>query len=102
MGVSHRVCLLHSCLFDVTPGSGAGRRGCDRLRCREEDGLMALFRQVAELAEELAGEAGRLKKRAAIAEAIAAVAGGGPVGRMLGCLRCIWRGRRLRRRMGGS
>jgi DNA ligase 1 len=34
---------------------------------------MALFRAVAELAEELAGEAGRLKKRAAIAEVIAAV-----------------------------
>ena len=31
---------------------------------------MALFRNVAELAEKLAGEAGRLKKRAAIAEAI--------------------------------
>jgi DNA ligase-1 len=34
---------------------------------------MALFLGVAELAEELAGEAGRLKKRAAIAAAIAAV-----------------------------
>ncbi len=34
---------------------------------------MALFRNVAELAEKLAGEAGRLKKRAAIAEAISSV-----------------------------
>ena len=34
---------------------------------------MALFRDVADLAEMLAGEPGRLKKRAAIAEAIAAV-----------------------------
>ncbi len=34
---------------------------------------MALFRAVAELAEELAGEAGRLKKRATIAAAILAV-----------------------------
>ena len=34
---------------------------------------MALFRAVAELAEDLAGEAGRLKKRAAIAQAIAGV-----------------------------
>jgi DNA ligase-1 len=34
---------------------------------------MALFLELAELAEELAGEAGRLKKRAAIAGAIAAV-----------------------------
>ena len=39
---------------------------------------MALFSAVAELAEELAGEAGRLKKRAAIAEAIAAVRVAGP------------------------
>ena len=35
---------------------------------------MALFRDVARLAEELAGEGGRLKKRAAIAEAIGRVA----------------------------
>ena len=35
---------------------------------------------VAELAEELAGEAGRLKKRAAIAEAIAAVHAADPGG----------------------
>jgi DNA ligase 1 len=34
---------------------------------------MALFRRLAELADELAGEPGRLKKRAAIAEAIATV-----------------------------
>ena len=34
---------------------------------------MALFRDVAELAEEMAGEAGRLKKRAAIAAAIRSV-----------------------------
>ena len=34
---------------------------------------MALFASVAVLAEELAGEASRLKKRAAIAQAIAAV-----------------------------
>ena len=39
---------------------------------------MALFRDVAELAERLAGEAGRLKKRAAIAEAIAAVHAAAP------------------------
>jgi DNA ligase-1 len=39
---------------------------------------MALFLKVAELAEELAGEAGRLKKRAAIAEAIAAVHAAAP------------------------
>src|ERR1700730_10401346 len=37
------------------------------------DEAMALFSAVAELAEELAGEAGRLKKRAAIAGAISAV-----------------------------
>ena len=62
---------------------------------------MARFAALAELAERLAGEASRLKKRAAIAEAIARCSGGSG-GRMLGCLRCIWRGRRLRRRMGGS
>ncbi len=39
---------------------------------------MALFLKVAELAEELAGEAGRLMKRAAIAEAIAAVHAAAP------------------------
>jgi DNA ligase 1 len=39
---------------------------------------MALFAAVAELAEELAGESGRLKKRAAIARAIAAVHEGAP------------------------
>jgi DNA ligase-1 len=37
------------------------------------DGAMALFAAVAALAEELAGEAGRLKKRAAIAGAISVV-----------------------------
>ena len=36
---------------------------------------MAMFRALAELAEGLAGERSRLKKRAAIAGAIAAVAG---------------------------
>ncbi|MEO6910996.1 MAG: ATP-dependent DNA ligase [Edaphobacter sp.] len=41
---------------------------------------MALFRKVAELAEKLAGEAGRLKKRTAIAEAIAAVHAAAPEG----------------------
>jgi DNA ligase-1 len=39
---------------------------------------MALFAAVAELAEELAGESGRLKKRAAIARAIAAVHAAAP------------------------
>ena len=39
---------------------------------------MALFAAVADLAEELAGEAGRLKKRAAIAGAISAVHEGAP------------------------
>jgi DNA ligase 1 len=39
---------------------------------------MALFSAVAELAEQLAGEAGRLKKRAAIAEAISAVDASAP------------------------
>jgi DNA ligase-1 len=39
---------------------------------------MALFAAVATLAEELAGEAGRLKKRAAIAEAIASVHAAAP------------------------
>jgi ATP-dependent DNA ligase I len=39
---------------------------------------MALFREVADLAEKLAGEPGRLKKRAAIAEAIAAVHAAAP------------------------
>ena len=39
---------------------------------------MALFLKLAELAEELASEAGRLKKRAAIAEAIAAVHAAAP------------------------
>ncbi len=62
---------------------------------------MAMFRALAELAEGLAGEGSRLKKRAAIAEAIAC-GGGGSRWRMRGCLRCIWRGSRLRRRMGGS
>jgi DNA ligase 1 len=41
---------------------------------------MALFLGVATLAEELAGEAGRLKKRAAIAQSIAAVEAGDPGG----------------------
>src|SRR5579871_6895455 len=41
---------------------------------------MALFRELAELAEMLAGEAGRLKKRAAIAEAIARVHAASPDG----------------------
>src|SRR5215472_8329891 len=39
---------------------------------------MAVFASVAELAEKLAGEAGRLKKRAAIAEAISAVHAAAP------------------------
>ena len=39
---------------------------------------MAMFRALAELAEWLAGESGRLKKRAAIAEAIAAVHAAAP------------------------
>jgi len=39
---------------------------------------MALFREVADLAEVLAGEPGRLKKRAAIAEAIAAIHAAAP------------------------
>ncbi|HEX3374037.1 MAG TPA: ATP-dependent DNA ligase [Edaphobacter sp.] len=39
---------------------------------------MALFAAVAQLAEELAGEAGRLKKRAAIAEAISSVHAAAP------------------------
>jgi DNA ligase-1 len=39
---------------------------------------MALFREVADLAEILAGEPGRLKKRAAIAEAIAAIHAAAP------------------------
>ncbi|HZY61099.1 MAG TPA: ATP-dependent DNA ligase [Edaphobacter sp.] len=39
---------------------------------------MALFRSLAQLAEELAAETGRLKKRAAIAEAIAAVHAAAP------------------------
>jgi DNA ligase-1 len=43
-----------------------------------EDLRMALFRDLAALAEELAGEAGRLRKRAAIAGAIAAVHAGAP------------------------
>src|SRR6266851_4817199 len=42
------------------------------------DEAMALFAGVAELAEELAGEAGRLKKRAAIARAISAVHAAAP------------------------
>src|SRR5271170_3098319 len=41
--------------------------------CQESRCEMALFSAVATLAEELAGEASRLKKRAAIAAAIAAV-----------------------------
>ena len=41
---------------------------------------MAMFLKVAELAEALAGEAGRLKKRAAIAKAIAEVEAGDPGG----------------------
>src|SRR6266516_3677854 len=44
--------------------------------CRDE--AMALFSAVAELAEEFAGEAGRLKKRAAIAGAISAVHAAAP------------------------
>src|SRR4051794_23467792 len=39
---------------------------------------MALFRELAELAEMLAGETGRLKKRGAIAEAIARVHAAAP------------------------
>ena len=39
---------------------------------------MALFREVANLAEKLAGESSRLKKRSAIAEAIRAVHDGEP------------------------
>lgn len=39
---------------------------------------MALFREVADLAEKLAGEPGRLKKRAAIAEALAATHAAAP------------------------
>src|SRR5205807_10613842 len=42
------------------------------------DEAMALFSAVAELAEEFAGEAGRLKKRAAIAGAIAAMHAAAP------------------------
>ncbi len=45
---------------------------------------MALFLEVADLAERLAGEASRLKKRAAIAEAIAAVHQGEPEGEAAG------------------
>lgn len=45
---------------------------------------MALFRDVAVLAEMLAGEPGRLKKRAAIAEAIAAVHAAAPEGQDAG------------------
>ena len=45
---------------------------------------MALFATVAELAEELAGEAGRLKKRAAIAKAIAEVEADDPGGEAAG------------------
>src|SRR5271156_3506122 len=41
---------------------------------------MALFSAVAGLAEELAGEPGKLKKRAAIAEAISAVNAAAPQG----------------------
>src|ERR1700733_13999071 len=48
----------------------------DVYRGRRRD--MALFAAVAELAEELASESGRLKKRAAIARAIAAVHKGAP------------------------
>jgi DNA ligase 1 len=44
------------------------------------DGAMALFAAVAALAEELAGEAGRLKKRSAIAGAISAVHAAEPGG----------------------
>jgi DNA ligase 1 len=44
----------------------------------EDRQQMALFATVANLAEELAGEAGRLKKRAAIAAAISAVHGAAP------------------------
>jgi DNA ligase-1 len=44
----------------------------------EERTRMALFATVAELAEELAGEPGKLKKRAAIASAIAAVHAAAP------------------------
>src|SRR3984957_7874264 len=42
------------------------------------DEAMALFAAVAELAEELAGEAGKLKKRAAIARAISSVHAAAP------------------------
>ena len=41
---------------------------------------MAMFLKVAGLAEEMAGEAGRLKKRAAIAKAVAEVEAGDPGG----------------------
>src|ERR1700678_2406302 len=47
-------------------------------RCYERVGGMALFSAMAEVAEELAGEAGRLKKRAAIAAAISAAHAAAP------------------------
>jgi DNA ligase 1 len=47
---------------------------------KSDEVRMALFRELAELAEMLAGEAGRLKKRAAIAEAIARVHAASPDG----------------------
>jgi DNA ligase-1 len=63
---------------------------------------MALFRNVADLAEKLAGEAGRLKKRAAIAEAISLAHAEAPEAEDSGLLHCTWPELRFRRRIRGS
>jgi DNA ligase-1 len=76
-GESHRICgCADHHVFDDTPDAVDAKR-----ICMEEGWIlikMALFLRVAEVAERLAGEASRLKKRAAIAEAIAAVHEGSP------------------------
>src|SRR5580693_5246737 len=63
-------------LFDVTP-CAAGAGSIIMLEGRSAP-RMALFKQVAQLAEEMAATASRLKKRAAIAHAISAAHAAAP------------------------
>ena len=52
-----------------------GEQRFDSLKCRDRAGGSLRFRELAELAEGLAGEGSKLKKRAAIAAVIRRVAG---------------------------
>ena len=70
------LCSLLTQQFDVTPyAPGAGSIIMLRTETRKR---MALFLRVAELAEQMAATASRLKKRAAIAQAIAAIHAAAP------------------------